>query len=199
MNKTLLIGIATLLVPAVSFADDAARDDGPAAESVPHDGFRATVTIGAARAESTSVNLGTGGSVAGRATYEWMYGRLGVGVGFELEAQDFGDGPWSLNPPNSSVTLRTYAARPTASVVYYGDHFLPYASLGVGFMHAAGSVTTDTMSMSETDNMLSISASAGISYRITNRIALGPYVSYQPNFEPALNQFVDIGVSLVSH
>jgi hypothetical protein len=196
ITKTVLGIASVLLVPAVCFADDTARDTAPAAASVPRDGWRSNVTLGAAEFPSAAsgTNLGTGSSASVLLGREWMHDRIGIEAGLELESQSYG-GSWYDMLFTDSATINTYSVRPTVRVTYYSDHWMPYAALGAGYSYASESGTVAGMGVSASDNLLAIAASAGVSYRIGDRYALGPYVRYEPCFEPALDQFVDFGVA----
>lgn len=183
--------LASLFVSGVCFADG--NDSVATSRAVPSDGWRANVTIGAA--EPATTKLGTGSSESAMYGFESMHGRLGVDLGLELEAQTYGSG-WLVAGSNR---VDVYSARPTVQLEFYGDRWLPHASLGAGYAYGTGTGTIDGMSVSGSDNFLALAATAGIDYRITDRIAVGPYVRYAADWEPALNQFVDFGISLAAH
>jgi opacity protein-like surface antigen len=190
MMKTLLAISCVVSFSGVCFADSApAHDDATEDLAPPQDGWRSDVSLGASRFPSASIDVGTGVSVGVLVGKEWMSDRMGVQLGLELEAQSFG------HILTSDGDLNTYAARPTVRFSYYANHWMPYGEVGLGYMYASESDTVGGMSVSSTDNMLALEAAVGLSYRIGDRFALGAYVRYEPCFEPALNQFVDIGAA----
>ncbi len=178
--KTMLAILSTLTVSAVCLADPIA--EGEAADlRLPQDGWRSNVTLGAARFPSARMDVGNGVSASVLLGREWMHDQTALQVGLELEAQSFG------HVFSSSGDVNTYSARPTVRLSYYTDHWMPYAELGIGYTYGRAS--------DESDSMLAFEGAVGLSYRIGDRYALGAYVRYEPNFEPALNQFVDYGVA----
>ena len=180
MTMKIILGISCVL--ALSHVAAADTDEGPQADlKLPQDGWRSNVTLGAARFPSSSMNLGNGVSTSVLVGREWMSDQLGLQVGLELEAQSFG------HILTSSGDLDTYSARPTVRLAYYTNHWMPYAEIGLGYTYASQSMASDSM--------LAVEGAAGLSYRLGDRFALGAYVRYEPNFEPALNQFVDFGAA----
>ncbi|MFT3697766.1 MAG: outer membrane beta-barrel protein [Kofleriaceae bacterium] len=178
MPKTLL-GIALFIsFSSIAFAEP--TDDG-ADLKPPQDGWRSNVMLGVARFPSSNMDLGTGVSASVLVGREWVRDQLGLQVGLELEAESFG------HVLSSNGDLNLYSARPTVRLSYYAGHWMPYAELGVGYTYASAADASD--------NMLAIAGAAGVSYRFTDRLALGAYVRYEPDFEPALNQFVDFGLA----
>lgn len=162
---------------------------------MPSDGWRVNAAIGAADYPTNSA-AGTGVATSVRGGYEWMRGQVAWGVGLELEMESNGT---AGEMPFTSSAFNTYFARPTVSFAYYGEHWLAAAALGIGAVYETATGTLGGMPISESNEMLAIAGSVGLSYRITDRIARGPYVRYAPCLEPALSQYVDFGISLAVH
>jgi len=188
MIKTTIL-CTILFAPVLCFADGT---DQPAPTSVPPSGLRSNVTVGAV--DSASTRAGWGTSESALLAYGSMHGRLSIDVGVELETQRY-------SGVVSAVEYRVanYAGRPTVGVEYFGDRWVPHASIGVGYMFVTASGAVQGMSASTSDNLLAIAASAGVDYRLSDRVALGAYVRYEPCLEPALNQYVDVGLGLSAH
>jgi opacity protein-like surface antigen len=193
MTKTAIVIASALLVPSLCFADD--RDSAPTQSSVPSDGWRVDATIGAADYPTIS-GYGTGVATSVRGGYEWMRDRVALGLGLELEVASFGAGG---NMPFTSSAFNSYFALPTASAAYYGDHWLATASLGIGLGHETATGMLEGTPLAESDNMFALAGRVGIAYRITDRVAVGPYFRYAPCDEGAISQYLDFGLALAAH
>ena len=176
-----------LLVPTAGLADPNV-DDSTSTAGISPDGWRLDVKLAISDGQETHLSKGYG--VGGLIGHETMYGRVGITMGVAVELSHYSSN--TFMGAARDVRETNYFALAMVRVAYHGETWRPYASFGVGMDYVSGS---DSMTGDTTDKMIAFSLSAGVAYQLTDTLAIGPFLQYQPCFEPALNQFWDLGLA----
>ena len=172
------------IVPALAQAQPADDDHEP---GVPRDGWRLDAKLGGSDGKETNLPDGYGLGVAiGRET---MHDRVGVTKQLALDVSHYST-DWMGVIPDAHATA--YFALVQVRVAYHGESWRPYASAGIGVAHVSGWAS---QAGSVSDTMLAFSTTVGLAYKVTDTLAIGPFLQYKPCFEPALNQFWDLGLA----
>jgi hypothetical protein len=114
-------------------------------------------------------------------------GRLAWGVGLELEVESNGT---NGDMPFTSSAFNTYFARPTLSAAYYGDHWLASAALGIGVGYERRPKRSPECRCPRRIRCSCSPPASGC--RTASPIA-------SPCSEPAISQYLDVGLALAVH
>jgi len=115
--------------------------------------------------------------------YELMHGQVGITPLLDLGYEYF------TGTPSAQLLF----ALPSVKLSYHTGSWIPAAMVGVGYGRTSSTPVSGGPSFS--DNYFALSIGAELAYQISPAFALGVAVHYKPFLEPALNSFVDFGVS----
>lgn len=147
---------------------------------------------GASDAVTAGDHLAAGVNVGVELGRERRWGRVGLMYGADLQMSHFGEGDDHLG------TMTTFIALADYRLSYHADRVTPYVSLGAGLATFRASYAMSAMLPAgdvEWDQAFAVGVGAGVKWQASKTVAVGPYVRWTPTFEPALNQFLDIGIS----
>ena len=179
----ILVALITIL-PALAQAQPADDDVEPGA---PHDGWRLDAKLGGSDGKDNGLPDGYGLGIA--VGHETVHGRVGVTKAVAVELSHYSTDFMGAFPDSHETA---YFALAMVRAAYHGETWQPYASFGVGVGRVSG---WDSQAGDLGDTMLALSGTVGIAYKVTDTLAIGPFLQYKPCFEPALNQFWDLGVA----
>jgi hypothetical protein len=179
VRRLIVLACTALLAPGVARAQPV----DPAAPPLPTSGIRVGVTPGA----MFSVTSGQDATAYGSDLwlgYELMHGRVGITPYLDAGFESF----------TGSHSGQLLFAMPSVKLGFHTGGWVPALMFGLGYARTwAGTGGVE----SATANYLALSFGAELVHQLVPNFAIGIAVHYKPFVDPAVNSFVDFGVSAI--
>ena len=179
VRRVIVLAFAALLAPGVARAQPIAPDVPP----LPTSGVRVGVIPGA----MLSVTSGQDSTAYGSDLwigYEIMRGAVGI--------TPYADAGFESFTGNHSGQL--LFAMPSVKLGFHSGGWVPAVMFGIGYARTwAGTGGSESASA----NYLALSIGAELVHQLVPRFAIGIAVHYKPFVDPAVDSFVDFGVSAI--